>query len=267
MVKFEVYATLFVLAIIFTICDIVVSSCMLTVPSLIFSSTTAVLSFIGAYLGKSVVVEKKYTDALTYVRKNFNCANIILSVLDVLCCVLALFTGIFCLMLIFRCTIAMRIVVYINKYKTVAYAIWSLVFLHLFKKIKERKTMKTKNTLFQNILLCIIAVFGVGGFFVLCLPVISGTPFDWEIYVGGFSTLVGVIAGLVQSFSHDKVLTDEEVESKENAAALKKARKLAKLELKVKQEKELNSIAEQKLNEEKQQQQQQQNAVAPTQTN
>ncbi len=253
MVKFEVYATLFVLAIIFTICDIVVSTAQLTVPSLLFSSATMVMSFIGAYLGKSVVVEEKYTEALDYVRKNFNRANIILSILDVLCCVLALFTGIFCLMLIFRCTIAMRIVVYINKYKSVAYAIWSLVFLHIFKKIKVRKTMKTKNTLFQNILLVIIAVFGFGGLVILSIPFFSGVPFDWEVYVGVFTALVGVIAGLVQSFSHDQVLTDEEVAAKEEAIALKKARKTAKLELKERQEKELDSIAAQKLNEEKQQ--------------
>ena len=252
MAKFEVYATIFVLAIVFTVCDIVVSSCALTIPSLLFSSTTAVLGFIGAYMGRTIAVEEKYTEALNFIRKNFGLANIILSVLDVLCCVLALLTGVFCLMLVFRCTIALRIAIYINKYKTVSYAVLSLVFLHTFKKIKVREKMETKNTKFQNILGTIIVVFGVVGLVFLLAPNFTGLDEDINKYIGAFTAIISAVSGTVLWRSHDDVLTDEEVKAKEQNAALKKARKEAKQEIKARQRNEINSIAEQRLNEEQQ---------------
>ena len=253
MAKIEVYATLFVLAIIFTICDIVVSSCALSIPSLIFSSTTAVIGFVGAYLGQTMVVEEKYTATLGFIKKNFNFANILLSILDVVCCVLALLTGVFCLMLVFRLTIALRIVIYINKYKTVAYAIWSLVFLHVFKKIKVRKKMTTKNTKFQNILGTVIAVVGIIGLVFLLAPNFTGLDDDINKYIGAFGSIVSLVSGMVMWQSHDEVLTEEEIKAKEQTLALKKAKKEAKLEMKAKQREELNAIAEQRMKEAEQQ--------------
>ena len=75
--KIEVYATLLVLAIVFTTIDLVVSSCQLAIPSLIFSSITLIISFVGAYLSKTIEVEQKYENAVTYLKKNFGKVNII----------------------------------------------------------------------------------------------------------------------------------------------------------------------------------------------
>jgi len=262
MAKFEVYATIFVLAIIFTICDVVVSTIQLTIPSLIFSSTTAVIGFIGAYMGQTITVEEKYSEALSFIKKNFGLANIILSVLDVVCCVLALLTGVFLLMLVFRCTIAIRIVVYINKYKTVAYAVWSLVFLHTFKKIKVRvKKVMTKNTKLQNILAIVIAVFGISGVIVLNLPAITGAEVDWSRYVGMIQEVVAVACGLVLAGTHDDVVSEEELaeiqKAKELKAYMKQAtaeyeagQKAQEAEAEAKRQREIALIAEQMKNEE-----------------
>jgi len=262
MAKFEVYATIFVLAIIFTVCDVVVSTAQLTIPSLIFSSTTAVIGFIGAYMGQTITVEEKYGEVLAYIKKNFGVANIILSLLDVACCVLALLTGVFMLMLVFRCTIALRIVVYINKYKTVAYGVWSLVFLHAFKKIKVRvKKVMTKNTMLQNILAIAIGFFGVCGLIVLNLPAITGSPVDWATFVGTFQEVIAVACGLVLSQTHDEVVSEEELAEQKKAeelkAYLKKAeaeyeagKKAQEAEAEAQRQREITLIAEQMKNEE-----------------
>lgn len=262
MAKFEVYATIFVLAIIFTICDIVVSTAQLTIPSLVFSSTTAIIGFIGAYMGQAIVVEEKYTEALSFIKKNFGFANIVLSLLDVVCCILALLTGVFMLMLVFRCTIAIRVLVYINKYKTVAYAVLSVVFLHVFKKTKRKVTeMTTKNTKLQTVLGIIVAVFGISGLIILNLPVFTGTAVDWAGFVATFQELVAVVCGIVLWNTHDQVVSPEELAEKKKAeelkAFMKKAeaeyeatRKAKEAEAEAQKQREITLIAEQMKNEE-----------------
>ena len=213
-------------------------------------------------MGQTITVEEKYSEVLTYIKKNFGIANIILSLLDVACCVLALLTGVLMLMLVFRCTIALRIVVYINKYKTVAYGVWSLVFLHAFKKIKVRvKKVMTKNTMLQNILAIAIGFFGVCGLIVLNLPAITGTEVDWTKYVGTFQELVAVVCGIVLSQTHDQVVSEEELaEAKKNEelkAYWKKAeaeyeagKKAQEAEAEAERQREITLIAEQMKNEE-----------------
>lgn len=256
MAKFEVYATIFVLAIIFTICDVVVSTAQLTIPSLIFSSTTAVIGFIGAYMGQAIVVEEKYTEAVTFIKKNFGFANIVLSLLDVVCCILALLTGVFMLMLVFRCTIALRVLIYINKYKTVAYAVLSVVFLHVFKKTKRKVTeMTTKNTKLQTILGIIVAVFGFSGLIILNLPVFTGTEVDWSHFVGMFQEMVAVVSGFALYFTHDQVVSEDEIKAKKVNAELKEFMKQAEAEYEAQRQIQIKAIAEQRLNEQRAQEQ------------
>ena len=249
MKKYEVYATLFVLSILFTIIDIVVSSCQLPIPSLIFSTITMVIGFVGAYKSKALELEEKYKDTITFINKNFNKANLVLNVLDVICCVVAFMTGIFAMLLIVRCTIAIRIAVYVNKYRSVAFGLWGLAFMHIFKILKGERVM-TKNTILQKILASIIAVFGVGGVVVFFMPELAPIAEEVSRYVAMSSEVIAVVGGIWLAGTHDKVLTDEEIQIQENKVAEKKALKLAKIEYKSKQANEIKALAEKKLQEE-----------------
>lgn len=259
MKKYEAYATLFVLSIIFTIIDIVVSSCQLPVPSLIFSTITMVIGFIGAHKSKTLELETKYDKSVEFINKNFNKANIILNVLDVVCCVIGVLTGVFALLLIFRVTIALRIAVYINKYRSVAFAIWGVVFMHIFKMKKGEKKM-TKNTVLQNILWTIIAVFGLGGIVVTAVPEFMGVATIVTKVCGIVADSIAVIGGIWLGGTSDKVMSEEEIKAvelkiaekqvkKETKHAEKTALKDAKKEFKLKKEAELKALAEQKLKE------------------
>lgn len=246
--KIEVYATLLVLAIVFTTIDLVVSSCQLAIPSLIFSSITLIISFIGAYLSKTIEVEQKYENAVTYLKKNFGKVNIILSVLDVACCVLALLTGVFLIMLLFRVTIAIRIAVYINKYRSVAFAVLGIAYMHLFKNFKRRKKM-TVNTVFQKILLSIVLVFGAGGLVVTAVPEFMGIATLVTRICGMAADAIAVVSGVWLGTTHDKVLTEEEAKALENKGAQRKALKAAKAELKKAKAEQLKQLAEKKMQE------------------
>jgi len=249
MPKIEVYATLLICATIFTIIDVVLSSLQLAIPSLIFSSITMVIGFVGAYLGRTINYEKQYENAVDYIKKNFGIANIILSVLDVICCILALLTGVFAIMLIFRCTIAIRIAIYVNKYRNVAFAIWGIAFMHIFKRNKRRKFVMTKQTTLQKIILTISAIFGAGGVIVMFLPEWAGMAEQVSKYVAMASEIIAVAGGIWLYKTHDEVMTEEEIKAQENKGAEKRALKQAKAELKKAQEQTLKDLAEKKMQE------------------
>lgn len=256
MKKFEAYATLFVLSIIFTTIDIVVSSCQLPIPSLIFSTITMIIGFIGAYKSRTLELESKYDTGVEFISKNFNKANIILNVLDVVCCIIGILTGVFALLLIFRLTIALRIAVYINKYRTVAFAVWGVVFMHIFKRIKGEKKM-TKFTTLQKILWTITMIFGVGGVAVTAIPELMGFATIVTRICGIVADSLAVISGIWLGGTHDVVLTEEEIVAQEQKVAEKQALKDAKKEFKIQQTEALKALAEQKLKEN----QEKQNAV------
>lgn len=239
MPKYEVYATLLVLAIIFTTIDLVVSSFQLAIPSLIFSSITMIIGFIGAYLSKTIQVEKQYENAVTYIKKNFGTANTILSILDVISCILAFLTGIFVIMLIFRIAIALRIAIYINKYRSVAFAVLGVAYMHFFKNVKRRKKM-TQNTILQNILVTILGVFGAGGIVVGLLPEWAGIADTVTKYVAVVSETIAFVSGVWLGLTHDKVVTAEDLKKAEAEKTEKKAIKEAKALLKNEQTQELS---------------------------
>lgn len=248
MKKFEAYATLFVLSIIFTTIDIVVSSCQLPIPSLIFSTITMIIGFIGAYKSRTLELESKYDESVAFINKNFNKANIILNVLDVACCIVGVLTGVFALLLVFRLTIALRIAIYINKYRSVAFAVWGIVFMHIFKRIKGEKKM-TKFTALQKVLWIIVAVFGVGGVVVTAVPEFMGIATMVTRISGIIADAIAVASGIWLGGTHDKVLTQEEIIAQEQKVAQKQAIKDAKKELKIQQDEALKALAERKLKE------------------
>ena len=150
----RIYYVLIFAAIFFTICDLVALSFQWLVPTLIFSSFTMIITFIGSHKTKALDIEKGVDDTINFIRGNFNCANIILSILDVICCILALFTGIFIIAVISRSALALRLLIIINKYRLVTFGIIVFVFTYILKRRKnnnmenELKVEETKKVSF-----------------------------------------------------------------------------------------------------------------------
>ena len=151
----HIYYTLIIVTIIFTICDLVVSYSQMLTMSLIFSSLTMAVSFVGRHKATALQMENQVDDTIKFIKSNFNCKNLILSVLDVLCCLIAFFTGVFLIAAISRSVLAIRLIVIINKYKTVAFGFWSFIFMYLFRRgakrmeNKENKFVKTVKNAFK----------------------------------------------------------------------------------------------------------------------
>lgn len=144
----HIYYTLIIITIIFTVCDLVVSYSQMLTASLIFSSLTMVVGFVGKNKTATLRADSQVDETIKFIKSNFSANNTILSILDVLCCVIAFFTGAFLVAAISRSLLAIRLIVVINKYKTVAFGIWSFVFMYLFKR--GAKKMENKENKFIN---------------------------------------------------------------------------------------------------------------------
>ena len=133
-----VYYVLIISAVFFTICDLVVSGLQLLITSLIFSSITMVITFVGKHKSKALQIEKGIDETIDFIKSNFDKGNLILSIIDVLCCIVAILMGCFVIALISRSVLALRLIVVINKYKTVSYSIIFFIIFYLFKRRKAR---------------------------------------------------------------------------------------------------------------------------------
>lgn len=138
----KMYYALIIVAIFFTICDLVASGMQWLIVSLIFSSITMIITFVGKNKTKALQIEKGVDKTIDFIKSNFDKANLILSIIDVLCCIIALLMGCFIIALISRSVLALRLIVIINKYKTVSYSIIFFVIFYLFKR---RKTYMAEN--------------------------------------------------------------------------------------------------------------------------
>ncbi len=136
-----IYFMLIILAIMFVTFDLIASSAGQLVMTLIFSSITLIITFIGSHKSKAIKIDKGIDTTIDFINSNFNNPSKIFSIIDVLCCIIALMTGVFYIAIISRVGIAISLAVKINKYRTVAFTIWAFVFGYL---IKRREKMEEK---------------------------------------------------------------------------------------------------------------------------
>lgn len=261
----HIYYTLIILIMIFTVCDLVVSYSQMLTASLIFSSLTMVVSFIGRNRLSALKISDQVDDTIKFIKSNFNNQNLILSLLDVLCCIVAFFTGVFLIAAISRSVLAIRLIAIINKYKTVAFGVWSFIFMYLFKRgakkmeNKENKFIKSvktatkwvwcnKKTLIGSLF---ALISGIGATIIANNDVIMELPrleffgFNFTALIAGVLIFAGVEVGVVgkgfetiaQALARIKV----EKEEKEIAKAEKTAKKELKAEAKAKAKAESES--------------------------
>lgn len=129
----------------FTTSDLVASFTNHLAIASISSIISGVVVFIGAYKLKVAQLDNSVTTSIDFIEKNFNKSSIVFSILDIICSLIALFTGIVIIGIIFRVTFAIRIVVILNKFQTITrfVLVGSLIYLirrcYLMSELKMSK--------------------------------------------------------------------------------------------------------------------------------
>jgi len=271
----KIYFIFIALSLFFTICDLINNANQnLEIASVLSIIGTAVLCF-DSYKNKAKMISEKVDSSIAFIKSRFYKWQIILSILDFICSLIIILSAFFTIALIFRFTFALRLLVAINKFRTLIYAFLMTIFIIKCRKGGTNKMAKIFENIKNNprtILFGIICagVFGFAGYYFGELWVGSLIPF-WSIIA--ISAVIGLLGFLlccwigwdsiksIVFFTAKKTLTTEnydklvgyaneltEVEAKEVEEAIEKEKFLAeaKAELLAKQEAEAVALAEQK---------------------
>lgn len=137
-----------------------------SVIALICSTLSGLIVFLGAYLKKKVVIEKELDKTISFLEGNFNGASIALSILDIVCCIIAVITSTYWFATIFRIVLGARVICITNKIQTILRPFKNLIikyirnirmgimlaFTYLFYRFKRRrKNMNKFKKFFMNI--------------------------------------------------------------------------------------------------------------------
>lgn len=175
----------------------------------------------------------------------FSKSMLVLSLLDVIFGVLAIFCTSLSLTALFASATSLTAitifgrVIQISKIRQLEKSLrtMNLVsiawFVNKYKKYinKEKKIKMTKSTVLQKILTSIIAVFGVGGIVANFLPQFAPIASQVSQIAAICSEALAVLSGIWLSMTSDKVLTEEEVAAEKAKAEEKaKAQEQKKLE-------------------------------------
>lgn len=266
-----IYYVLIISAVFFTICDLVASGLQWLITSLIFSSITMVITFVGKHKAKALQIEKGIDKTIDFIKSNFDKGNLILSIIDVLCCIVALLMGCFVIALISRSVLALRLIVVINKYKTVSYSIIFFIIFYLFKRRKARMAenqneVKKEKVSFWKKIGTAFKVAGqwifankksiIGTIFatisgitsamvanadlIFSLPALMFIGINWTAVIVGVLVFAGVEVGVVgkgfetitQFFNRVSIKKAEKIQQQNEKVIAKAEKKAAKLEAK-----------------------------------
>lgn len=142
--------TIFMIFVIFfTTSDLVANFSQEPIWASLFSIISGFFVFLGTSLKKKKNIEKGINAQIDYINNNFSKSAVILSILDIICSLIAVFTTIFAIGIIFRSIFALRLLVTISKVRTIMQAILLAVIGYLglrwgkTKKIFKENQMKT----------------------------------------------------------------------------------------------------------------------------
>ena len=162
---------------------------------------------------------------LEHKAKMFAKPMLILSLLDVIFGVLAIFCTSLSLIALFASatsltaiTICGRII-QISKIRQLEKSLKTLNivslswFVNKYRKYlkKEKKIKMTKSTVLQKVLTTIMAVFGLGGVVVFFLPQFTPVASQVSTICAMVGEIIAVVSGIWLSTTSDKVLTEEEI--------------------------------------------------------
>lgn len=150
----------------------------------LFSMLSALIIGIGAYKTRMLSINSGVDKSIGYIKKNFDKWNVILSILDVICSLVALLSGFAVVGVITGIGLAGRIIVLIYKFRSVSFIVIGFVIIYLFKrrnKSMSKFLLNIKNnprTLIFGVLSA--GVFGFAGYYVANLVFASLVP--WLAY-------------------------------------------------------------------------------------
>lgn len=131
---------------------------------LVIASVSSILSglfvFIGANRLKVVQLDDRITHSLDFIGKNFSKSSIVFSILDIICSVIALFTGIIIIGIIFRLTFAVRIVVVLNKFQTITRFVMMGSLIYLIRRCCLMSELKMTKQQW-----IVLGIFGAGALY------------------------------------------------------------------------------------------------------
>lgn len=229
------------LVIFFTTSDLVCGFTGKTLPAAICSVVSAIFVFVGYFAIKKANTEKNIETVTKFVKSNFDKWQIILSILDVICSMVSVFTSIIALGMFFRSIIftkilftPAKIVTISNKFKTVTQPllifcfVW--VFIRMKNKLKERKMSNIKLSLTQKIFIIVAFVLGVAYTLVSTIWFPQLAIFDDTL--AQLATSLGGTAGVIfGAFLKGKEMTSDEIAKRDEKVQHKievKNKKIAK---------------------------------------
>lgn len=146
----------------FTTSDLIASAS----NNLLIASLSSILSGIAVFIGANKLKVAKLDDSITgsidFIQKNFNKSSIIFSILDIICSLVALFTGILIIGLIFRATFAIRVIVILNKFQTITRFVLMGSLLYVIRRCCLMSELKmTKEQWIVLGIFCAGALYGI----------------------------------------------------------------------------------------------------------
>ena len=219
--------------------------------SLIIASASSIISglcvFIGAYRLKVAELDTTISGGAEFIKQNFSKANIIFSILDIICAIIALMTGIVIIGLIFRATFAVRLIVIMNKFQTITRFVLVGSLIYLVRRIclmSELKMTKGQWVVFG--IFCAGAVYAILSAVIPQITIFGDTFLQMLLCCG----IEGVVGG-VGIFMKGANKTEAELEESKRKLDLlttkrleKMAKAEAKEELKKAQNNELSALTE-----------------------
>lgn len=171
--------------------------------------------------------------------KMFSKGMLIISLLDVIFGILAVFCTSLSLVALFASATSLTAiticgrVIQVSKIRQLEKSLKTMNFVSLawfvnkYKKYwkKEKKVKMTKSTVLQKVLTTILSVFGIGGVVVFFLPQFTPIAIQVSTYGAMISECIAVISGIWLSATSDKVLTAEEIAAEEAKAKAKDVEK------------------------------------------
>ena len=144
----------------FTTSDLVASFSNQLLVASVSSILSGLFVFIGATRLKIVQLDDRVTHSVDFIEKNFGKSSIVFSVLDIICSVVALFTGIVIIGLMFRLTFAIRVVVVLNKFQTITRFVMMGSLIYLIRRCCLMSELKMTKQQW-----IVLGIFGAGALY------------------------------------------------------------------------------------------------------
>ncbi|MCK9575990.1 MAG: cell envelope integrity protein TolA [Clostridia bacterium] len=158
----SMFTIFMIFVIFFTTSDLVANVTQEPIWVSLFSILSGFFVFLGTALKKKQNIEKGINAKIDYINNNFGWGAVVLSTLDIICSLIAIFTTLVALGVIFRSLFALRLIITINKVKLLVQSVLLAIVGYLtlrFENIKLNFKESKMKSFFKKIWKGIVAGF------------------------------------------------------------------------------------------------------------